>query len=56
MAGLVPAIHVFGLEPAQETDARHIGAPSGLAFGKPKDELHDAILRPAMAGHDEGSI
>src|SRR5580704_19731762 len=23
---------------------RHIGEPSGLAFGKPKDELHDAIL------------
>jgi hypothetical protein len=35
---------------------RHIGEPSGLAFGKPKDELHDAILRPAIAGHDEGSI
>ena len=27
-----------------------IGEPSGLAFGKPKDRLRDAVLRTAMSG------
>ncbi len=26
------------------------GEPSGLAFGKPKGRLRDAVLRTAMAG------
>jgi hypothetical protein len=39
MAGLVPAIHVFAA--AKDVDARHIG------------ERSDAVLRTAMAGHDE---
>src|ERR1700730_17289186 len=29
-----------------------IGEPSGLAFGKPKGQLRDAVLRTAMPGHD----
>jgi hypothetical protein len=40
MAGLVPAIHDFLLL-GQDVDARHIG------------ERSDAVLRTAMAGHDE---
>jgi hypothetical protein len=39
MAGLVPAIHAFLC--TQDVDARHIG------------ERSDAVLRTAMAGHDE---
>jgi hypothetical protein len=36
----------------QDVDARDIGEPSGLAFGKHKGELDDAVLRTAMRGHD----
>ena len=42
MAGLVPAIYVF--EPKKVVDARHIG------------ERSDAVLRTAMAGHDDEKI
>ena len=41
MAGLVPAIHVFRLAKEQGVDARQIG------------ERSDAVLRTAMAGHDD---
>jgi hypothetical protein len=41
MAGLVPAIHVFG---SDGVDARHIG------------ERSDAVLRTAMAGHDGSGV
>jgi len=30
-------------------DGRDIGEPSALAFGKPKGELRDAVLRTATA-------
>jgi len=40
MAGIDPAIHVFLM--AKDVDARHIG------------ERSDAVLRTAMAGHDDG--
>jgi len=40
MAGLVPAIHVLTAR-HKDVDARHIG------------ERSDAVLRTAMAGHDE---
>jgi hypothetical protein len=40
MAGLVPAIHVL-LNAKEGVDARHIG------------ERSDAVLRTAIAGHDE---
>src|SRR5437588_11102726 len=43
IAGLDPAIHHL----AKKMDARDIGEPSGLASGKPKDELRDAVLRTA---------
>src|SRR5580693_6992159 len=43
MAGLVPAIHAF-LILCKDVDARHIG------------ERSDAVLRTAMAGHDESEI
>jgi hypothetical protein len=36
----------------KDVDARDIGEPSGLAFGKPKGELRDAVLRTAKRGHD----
>jgi len=49
MAGLVPAIHVcFATPTRKNVDARDIGEPSGLAFGKPKDRLHDAVLLTTM--------
>ena len=35
-------------------DGRDIGVFSGLAFGKPKDRLRDAVLRTAVPGHDGG--
>jgi hypothetical protein len=41
MAGLVPAIYVFMRSKLKDVDARHIG------------ERSDAVLRTAMAGHDE---
>jgi hypothetical protein len=41
MPGLVPAIHVFELSQTEDVDARHLG------------ERSDAVLRTAMAGHDE---
>jgi alkylation response protein AidB-like acyl-CoA dehydrogenase len=44
MAGLVPAIHVFTLCAYEDVDARHIG------------ERSDAVLRTAMAGHDETEV
>jgi hypothetical protein len=67
MAGLVPAIHVFNNHKNQDVDARDIGEPSGLVFGKPNqgvdarlrramDRLRDAVLRTAMRGHDESDI
>src|SRR5580692_1691401 len=37
----------------QDVDGRDIGEPPGLAFGKPKGELRDAVLRTAMPGHDD---
>jgi hypothetical protein len=40
MAGLVPAIHVFG-QAGKDVDARDTG------------ERSDAVLRTAMRGHDE---
>jgi hypothetical protein len=39
----VSRIHAF-LRP-KNVDGRDIGEPSGLVFGKPKDELRDAISR-----------
>jgi len=36
----------------KNVDAQDIGEPSGLAFGKPKDRLRDAVLRTTMPGHD----
>jgi hypothetical protein len=44
MAGLVPAVHVFTLCSATDVDARHIG------------ERSDAVLRTAMAEHDETEV
>jgi hypothetical protein len=41
MAGLVPTIHVFASTHHKDADARHIG------------ERSDAVLRTAMAGHDD---
>jgi len=41
MAGLVPAIHVLLNAFRKDVDARYIG------------ERSDAVLRTAMAGHDE---
>jgi hypothetical protein len=40
MAGYIPAIHVL-LKLKEDVDARHIG------------EQSDAVLRTAMAGHDD---
>ena len=42
MAGLVPAIHVLLVALPEDVDARHIGVRK------------HAVLRTAMAGHDEG--
>jgi hypothetical protein len=43
----------------QDVDGRDKGEPSGLAFGKPKGELRDAVLRtamPAMTGASERTL
>jgi hypothetical protein len=44
MAGLVAGMHAFDTLKKQDVDARDIGEPSGLAFGKPKDRLRDAVF------------
>src|ERR1700721_754428 len=40
----------------QDVDGRELGKPSALAFGKPKGELRDAVLRTAMPGHDASMV
>jgi hypothetical protein len=47
-------IHVF--LGAEDVDGLDIGEPSGLALGKPKGELRDAVLRTAKPGHDECGV
>jgi hypothetical protein len=44
MAGLVPAIYVFGVYMLEDVDARHIG------------ERSDAVLGTAMAGRDYSGL
>jgi hypothetical protein len=55
MPGFVPGIHVLPrMREEKNVDGRDIGEPPGLAFGKPKGELRDAVLRTAMPGYDGG--
>jgi hypothetical protein len=54
MPALVAGVHVFlRSSRGKDVDGRDIGEPSGLAFGKPKGELRDAVLRTAVPGHDD---
>jgi hypothetical protein len=55
MPGFVPGIHVLAIR-KKDVDGRDIGEPAGLALGKPKGELRDAVLRTAIGERSDAVL
>jgi hypothetical protein len=51
----MPVLHVF-LACGKDVDGQDIGEPSGPAFGKPKGELREAVLRTGIGERSDAVL